>query len=123
MHSSSALNTLAPAARRRVRSALRGGVRVIAMLAGLLATGGLPASVLAPSSEAESTCEEVPSTVCGPYHNEQATNARRYGASRFLKRGVALSTLPTLAGRLATSSAAPALASHLSLGLSVPMRC
>jgi hypothetical protein len=123
MTSPSAFRLLASAARRRVRRTLRGIVHVVAMLAGLLSTGILPASVLAGSSEVESTCEEAPSAVYGHYHNEHSTNARRHTSWRYLKRGVALSTLPTLAGRLATSSASPALVSRLSLGLSVPMRC
>jgi hypothetical protein len=93
------------------------------MLAGLLSTGILPASVLAGSSEVESTCEEAPSAVYGQHQSDEATHARRHTSWRYLKRGVALSTLPTLAGRLATSSASPALVSRLSLGLSVPMRC
>jgi hypothetical protein len=93
------------------------------MLAGLLSTGILPASVLAGPSEVESTCEEAPSAVYGQHQTQEATHARRHASWRFLKRGVALSTLPTLAGRLATSSASPALVSRLSLGLSIPMRC
>jgi hypothetical protein len=123
MTSTPAFCPLPLAARRRVRRALHGVVHVVAMLAGLLATGILPASVLAASSEVESTCEEAPSAVYGQHHNEHSTSARRHTSWRYLKRGVALSTLPTLAGRLATSSASPALGSRLSLGLLVPMRC
>jgi hypothetical protein len=123
MPSSHAFLLLAPATSRRVRKTWRACVHVVAMAAGLLATGILPTSVLAASSEVESTCEEAPSAVYGQHHNEQTSYSRRHSSTRYLKRGVALSTLPTLAGRLATSSASPALVSRLSLGLSVPMRC
>jgi hypothetical protein len=123
MTSTPAFRPLPLAARRRVRRALHGAVHAVAMLAGLLSTGILPASILAASSEVESTFEEAPSAVYGQHHNEHAMSARRHTSWRYLKRGVALSTLPTLAGRLATSSASPALVSRLSLGLSIPMRC
>jgi hypothetical protein len=123
MTSPPAFCSLPLAARRRVRRALRGVMHVVAVVAGLLSTGVLPASVLAASGEVESTCEEAPSAVYGQHHNEHSMTARRHTSWRYLKRGVALSTLPTLAGRLATSSASPALVSRLSLGLSVPMRC
>jgi hypothetical protein len=123
MTSTPAFCSLPLAARRRVRGALRGVAHIVAVMAGLLSTGILPASVLAASSEVESTCEEAPSAVYGQHHNEHSMSARRHTSWRYLKRGVALSTLPTLAGRLATSSASPALVARLSLGLSVPMRC
>ena len=59
MTSTPAFRLLAPAACRRVRRTLRGVVHVVAMLAGLLSTGILPASVLAGSSEVESTCSRA----------------------------------------------------------------
>jgi hypothetical protein len=109
--------------RRTLVRSLRGFVHGLALVAGMLSSGVVSMTLLGSSNEAESQAEALAACEYAQTHEDVASRLRRPSSLRIVKRAVAPSALPTFAGRLSTSSAFATARSHLSLGLTIPLRC
>jgi hypothetical protein len=123
MQTSSVLPLLKLVDRRALSRALRSMIHGLALLAGMLSSGVVSMTLLGTSNEVELPAEVLAATEYAQTHEDVASRLRRPSSSRMMKRAVAPSALPTFAGRLSTSSAYATALSHLSLGLSIPIRC
>jgi hypothetical protein len=122
MHTPSAAKTLVRQARRHFIAAVRGGVHALTMAVAMFSTGFSPAAAGLGLNEAESAPLEGFASEDAALHFDVRTRLRRPSSQRC--DSCTLShLLPTAASRLTHTSACSLTVTHLSLGLTVPLRC
>jgi hypothetical protein len=126
MHILPAPQLLSAAYRRRLVRAVRGALHTIALAAGVLSSGLVPAHLCSESNEAE-TQQRDSSTEYAQIHCDARLRSRRTSLQRGDALGLALSLPATLTDAIANRSSYSLSNSfatvRLSLGHSIPLRC